>query len=99
VVHENDDALKVDSPDKAKKAALVKQMREDSDAGFNASDPTKNTFKKGTYGDPTEGKEDEVTREQIVNYLYDKKLEKIEKGTAWEIKDDEVPTNGNGKMS
>jgi len=81
VVHENDDALK-DSPDAEKKKAIIKEMRDDINAGYNATDLKENKFNKERYGNPTEGEEDNVTREQLLNYLFDKKIKNVKKGSA-----------------
>jgi len=87
VMHENDDIFK-DTPDDEEKNKKIKEMREDTDAGYN-DDPKQNKFDKTRYGDPTAGKESDVTTEHILNYLYDKKLGKVkQQSTAWETTTD-----------
>jgi len=94
LVHKNDDALKQDSPSEDKKKELIKNMRENSSAGYNKDDPSQNTFSKDDYGDPTEGEESKVTRDQIVNYLYDEAMGQIKTGSAWGEKKDEKENGG-----
>jgi len=78
IIHENEDALKKDSPDETKKNELIKKMREDSATGYNKDDLTQNFFKKDRYGDPTEGSED-VSRDQLITYLFDKRIGNVKK--------------------
>jgi len=78
-------------------------MRENATAAYN-TDPKQNKFNKTRYGDPTEGKENEVTSEQLINYLFDEKLSKIApQASAWETSDDtsnnNPETNGKGFLA
>jgi len=99
IVHKNDKALDISSPDKTEKKKIIAEMRTNSKAGYDKDDETKNMFDREKYGDPTEGNEDKVTREQLVNYLYDKELDKIKKGEAWDKKKDGGNGGDKDKMS
>jgi len=97
IVHQNDKALDKSSPDETEKKKLINEMRTNSETGYNTNDK-ENKFKKDKYGDPTEGSE-KVTRDQLVSYLYDKALGKVEKADKpWDESTNGGPTDSNGKL-
>jgi len=78
-----EDLKKIDKDNK-----IVKEMMEDTDAGYDA-DHAKCYFKKERYGNPEDFEgTDKPTKEKLINYLHDKKLGNVQKSSStWETQD------------